>query len=469
MTFDAILTIRYRQVCINCNASLLCIIQNRQRHIITMTRTIKDNQVYAARQPIIGNDGALFGYELLYRNSEQNCFPIGMDPEISTLRVVAEQMLFKNPMTDSVKAFINFNYSSLIDLIPTLLNPSKVVIEVLETCEPTTELLFTIKRLHQEGYSIALDDFEGDLHSWEKFFPYIKFIKIDISEFDIPVAKSIIGFVNAHYNIEFIAERIETHEQLVKCTDAGFNYYQGFYFSAPKVFSRSTLTFHGSVALSAHKLLMQKDVDLDSVASMIRCDVGLSARLLSYLTSCSKTKVAITSISQAVKYIGIENTRRFIMTVLYSQNHGSLSPHVMSLSITRSKFMSAICEHLKNSSISIDECYLTGLFSTLPNLTGNEWQTLANELSIHVSIIRSIDDHSTPVGKILALAIAFENTDHEYIEYSVKTLDLVDVEMVFGLYKDAVKSADNFMNSHVSNTKEKSVTDMTTYSKKEYI
>ncbi len=44
----------------------------------------------------------------------------------------------------------------------------KVVVEILETCKPTDDLLEAVKDLYQAGYMIALDDFTST-PEWERF------------------------------------------------------------------------------------------------------------------------------------------------------------------------------------------------------------------------------------------------------------------------------------------------------------
>ncbi len=75
---------------------------------------------------------------------------------------------------------MNFPYASPINLVPTLFPKESLVVEVLEDCEPTDELLEAIKTIYNAGYTIALDDFFVPSKAWKRFLPYVSIIKFDI-------------------------------------------------------------------------------------------------------------------------------------------------------------------------------------------------------------------------------------------------------------------------------------------------
>ena len=148
---------------------------------------------YVARQPILNSKRHTLGYELLFRDGEQNSFPQHVDADRATYRLIVENFLSIgiNPAIDNSRCFINFPYNSLIRRLPLTLPKQKIVIEVLETCRPTDELLEAIIELNNEGYLIALDDFVYS-PEWERFLPYVQIIKLDIMAMGIDAALSLI-------------------------------------------------------------------------------------------------------------------------------------------------------------------------------------------------------------------------------------------------------------------------------------
>ncbi|KOO11632.1 histidine kinase, partial [Vibrio xuii] len=139
---------------------------------------------YIARQPILDINKKTVGYELLFRDGPSNTFP-AIDPEQATSRLLSDHFLSTHYATLGNKlGFVNFPYQSLINKVPTLFPAESLVVEVLEDCSPTTELLNAIKEMAALGYKFALDDFVPS-KEWKAFLPYVSIIKFDIRQISL--------------------------------------------------------------------------------------------------------------------------------------------------------------------------------------------------------------------------------------------------------------------------------------------
>ncbi|MDB1122695.1 EAL domain-containing protein [Vibrio sp. kj40-1] len=191
---------------------------------------------YVARQPILDRNKKLYGYELLFRNSEKNAFPSVTDEE-ATHKLVIEQFFEHDQSVLGGKlGFINFPYNSLIQKLPTVLPNEHVIIEILEDCEPTMDLLSAVIALKKEGYRFALDDFVPS-PEWKPFLPYIDIIKFDIQILPLDKLERLMRKM-AETNIKFLAEKIETYDEFKQALDMGFEYFQGYFFSKPELIKR---------------------------------------------------------------------------------------------------------------------------------------------------------------------------------------------------------------------------------------
>ncbi len=157
---------------------------------------------YVARQPILDRKKSTIGYELLFRDGPKNTFP-DIDPEEATSRLLSDHFLTAHYSTlGDLLGFVNFPYQSLLNMVPTLFPIKSMVVEILEDCPPTPELLSAIKKMAQLGYKIALDDFIPS-NDWKAFLPYISIIKFDIRLVPIPKAKLFINKLRS-MKIEFV-------------------------------------------------------------------------------------------------------------------------------------------------------------------------------------------------------------------------------------------------------------------------
>ncbi len=194
---------------------------------------------YVARQPILDKQKLTIGYELLFRDGPKNTFP-EVEPELATSRLLSDHFLSMHYSTLGNKlGFVNFPYTSLVNLVPTLFPKDSLVVEVLEDCEPTDELLEAIQHLSESGYTIALDDFIPT-KAWKRFLPYVSIIKFDIRS--VPIEKAAIYIQSlSHFDIRFLAEKVETYEEFEKAMDAGFHLFQGYFFSKPEMIQKNDL------------------------------------------------------------------------------------------------------------------------------------------------------------------------------------------------------------------------------------
>ncbi|QFI37217.1 EAL domain-containing protein [Moritella marina ATCC 15381] len=189
---------------------------------------------YIAKQPILNSNRQIVAYELLYRDSLENTFPI-INAEIATQRLVHEHLLNSNinKLVDNKPYFINFTEQSLLDGLPIELLNKPIIIEVLEDVPPTKAIFKALTKLKEHGFTIALDDFIYS-EDWLPFFPIIDIIKFDItltSFKDISVLKPLLD----KHGINILVEKIETEMQFKQAKNLQSTYFQGFLFFEPEI------------------------------------------------------------------------------------------------------------------------------------------------------------------------------------------------------------------------------------------
>ena len=108
-------------------------------------------RAFVVRQPILDRRRKLFACEPLFRSGAGNAFdaPDGVQ---ATGRVINDSMLVfgGRDFTRGRRAFINFPEQMLIHGCPRLLPRDWVAVEVLETVEPSAEVLGALASLSQD-------------------------------------------------------------------------------------------------------------------------------------------------------------------------------------------------------------------------------------------------------------------------------------------------------------------------------
>ncbi|EPN7765485.1 EAL and HDOD domain-containing protein [Vibrio cholerae] len=190
-------------------------------------------KAFYSKQFILNRDAKKIGCEVFYRDSMSSLqYPKEISKIESTENLVLNMLLsLEHFYENDEMIFINFTYDSLLKKLPLLFDKKRLVIEILEDCYPNSELLNLVKMYHSEGYEIALDDFTYT-DDWREFLPYVKYIKIDIKINPIQKIADTIEKVQLEIGkneLYFIAEKIETKDELDFCLAMSFTYFQGFY------------------------------------------------------------------------------------------------------------------------------------------------------------------------------------------------------------------------------------------------
>lgn len=378
------------------------------------------NYSYIARQPILDQNKNTVGYELLFRDGPNNTFP-AIDPEHATSRLLSDHFISTHYATLGDKlGFVNFPYQSLINRVPTLFPSESLIIEILEDCKPTAELLEAVKDMAALGYKLALDDFIPS-KEWRAFLPYISIIKFDIQTVPIAKAKLFIERLSGS-RIQFLAEKVETHAEFEQAQNAGFDYFQGYFFSKPEILQRKSLEPSFLTAIQLLTEISHPEINYKQVESLISQDVTLSFKLLTYVNSSSMVSNKIQSFKQALVYLGEDKLRKFISLVALAATQDNKPDYLYGLSIQRARH----CELLAHQQANIepDQAFLMGMFSLLDCLLDRPIEQIVNEVPIDDTIKSALIGEEGDLGKLLSLVRAYEKADWDQAAKSCQALEL---------------------------------------------
>lgn len=375
---------------------------------------------YIARQPILDRTKKTVGYELLFRDGPKNTFP-AVDPEHATSRLLSDHFLSTHYATLGDKlGFVNFPYQSLINKVPTLFPSESLVIEILEDCTPTPELLSAVKEMHELGYKLALDDFIPS-KEWRAFLPYISLIKFDIRAISFEKAQLFIDRLSGS-GIQFLAEKVETHEEFDQAKKVGFDYFQGYFFSKPEMIQRKSLEPSFMTVVQLLTAISQQEIDYAKVESLISKDVTLSYKLLTYVNSSSIVNNKIQSFKQALVYLGEDKLRKFISLVALASSQDDKPDYLYGLSIQRARH----CELLANQQSEIEpgQAFLMGMFSLLDSLLDRPIEQIINEIPVDEAVKQALILGSGELGELLALVRAYERAQWNEVNQHCQELEL---------------------------------------------
>lgn len=382
---------------------------------------------YIARQPILDVKGNVVAYELLYRDSNNNFFPSSVSSEEATKKILTDHFLASTEtLLEGRLGFVNFDERSLESGLVYDFPASDVVIEILETCEPTDQLFNLMKELKKMGYVIALDDFEPD-NRWERFYSLVDYIKLDIQALSIPKCVSLIQSLK-EFNIKFLAEKVETYEEFEKTKRCGFELFQGYFFTKPELIKNNKLSSSTTDLLELSKIVSASEFDYIKIEQIISRSTTMSFQVLKYANNTG-VKNPIKDLKQALAYLGNDRIKKFSSYAMMTQLGSEKLPVLHRAALHRAKFLEGIVGLLKKDSIT-DLAYLCGLLSLVDAMLDMDIHVIVKGINLDNLIVSALVKREGLLGEILLLAEALDVSDWSVIGDMCTNIGVRDHEVI---------------------------------------
>lgn len=402
--------------------------------------------VFIARHAIFDRNLSLFGYELLFRSCQQNVCNV-RDDTTTTLQVLANSLLSSGleVLACNAPVFINFGEQLLTSEFTSLFPPKNVVIEILESVKPSPEVIASCTALKRLGYLLALDDVLGDRRSDDELGMLANFVKVDFRgttrEEQARLAKVFSG-----RGRRLIAEKVETHEEFEFAREAGYDYFQGFFFARPTLLKGQQVPSIKVNSLRLLKELQNVDLDFRRIEDVIRCDISLSYKLFRYVNSALfNRQKPISSVRDALVVLGELDTRRWItLATLPGLAMGSVRELIVH-ALVRARF----CERLA-ATVGVNpasDAFLVGMFSLLDALVNRPLSEILIELNLPAEIRAPLLGTSGPTGvsTVYEIALRYETGDWDALETLMKRL-LMPPASISDVYMESVLWANEMFN-----------------------
>ena len=402
---------------------------------------MSQTQALFAKQPIFDHQLKVAAYELLFRGgvtSSNQAAIFDGDQATSHVLLYAFGQHRISDLIGDTPAFINFTRNMLV--FPPPLPPEQLVIEVLEDVKPDEHVLASLKKLKEQGYKIALDDFFLTRET-KKFVAYADIIKIDVLALSEAKLQAYVRYLKP-LKIQLLAEKIETYEMLELCKQLGFELFQGYFLSKPHVIEGIKVEESKESLLRLLATLTQNDVDIKTVAAAIASDPRLSYRILKIVNSTAvNTQKEIHSLTQAASILGINQIRSWAMLLILSSND-SKPLELCVLAMTRAKFGERIGSLIGGKALG-ETCFTTGVLSTFDAFLDLPMDQLLQKLTLSKELQEGLTTSQGVVSTVLNLTKAYEQADWNKVERALSSAPMqkLDEPQLIEFYADAVSWA----------------------------
>jgi EAL and modified HD-GYP domain-containing signal transduction protein len=322
-------------------------------------------EVLVGRQPIFDRKMDVGGYELLFRSGPENEARIS-DASGATANVVMGSLteIGLERLVGGHPAWVNVPREFVLEGLAEAMPERLTVLELLEDQLIDEPLIDALRELKSRGYRIALDDFIYSPGA-NGLLPLVDVVKLDVNRLG---RDGLLAQVRAlrPFRVTLLAEKVETHDEYAFCLAAGCELFQGYFFCKPEVVRDRKIAVSRLAVLQFIAALHDPTVEFSGLTRVIVRDVALSYRLLCYVNSAFfGLRRQVSSITQALVLLGLENLRRWATLSLFASIDGK--PRELTVTaLIRARF----CE-LAGAGIpetTPGELFTLGLFSVLDAL-----------------------------------------------------------------------------------------------------
>jgi len=399
-------------------------------------------EVFVARQPIFDRNRKVWGYELLFRSAASQTRYDGTEATSATRQVISNGMLSIgfDKLLRGKHACINFGREMLLQDLYTSLPHQTTVIELTEDIEPDDEVVQAVKRMRTQGYRIALDDFRA-CPQMEPLIALANMIKVEMVT-PKPQQEAMVREFHDR-GIRMLSEKVETDVDFRWALRAGYDYFQGNFFSCPVVMRGQQIP---AIKLHCLRLIQEvhrPELDFTRLTTMISEDVSFSYKLLRYANSARfGRETKIHSIRRALVVLGEYGIRKWVSIAALPTIAADKPGELMRKSLVRARF----CELLAQATGQglEDQAFLMGLFSLLDALLDRPLDDVLKEVGLAPeldSVLRGQASEDNTLNTIYQLVRSYESADWDEVERLARCLG-APADLVGAAYCEALPWAD---------------------------
>jgi len=380
---------------------------------------------FVARQAILTKEEKVFGYELLFRDGVENYF-CALDTEAASRSTLDTSMLLGlDVLCDGQRAFINCTREMLLKDYVTLLPPNQTIVEVLESVEPDDLVMAACLRLKEAGYMIALDDFVPD----DPRMPMTELadiIKVDMLA-STPQQRSVMLKRIGPWRCRMLAEKVETREEFHSARNAGFVYFQGFFFRKPELMQAQEIPANRMNYMRMLQAASKPTLDSRAIENAIKSEASLCYRLLRYLNSAAfGFATEIHSVRHALAMLGEREIRRWVRLVA-TLAAGQDKPSDLILSaLVRARFCETLSPRIQHGD---SDLFLLGLVSAMDGILGIPMSDVLDNVPLDQETAAVLRGGASRLRPLYQLMLAQESGDWATIPGLARQLNVEETEV----------------------------------------
>src|SRR3954452_10568534 len=325
----------------------------------TVPEPASHDEVAVVRHPIADARNNVVGYELKFGGAVDLGDPAMDAQATSALLVDAFGDIGLDTLAGRHPAWVTIARNFLVEIGPPPVRPDRAVLQI-KAYNARADLLQILQKLGRSGYTIALDEYQGQaIDNLDELMGVCSIVRVDVSKTpaeDLPRVLRVPKMQGA----TLVATGVGDHAAFERCKSLGFTYFQGEYFAQPRTFTHKGVATAGLGSLRRLSELTSGEVSFEDLERIISSDIGLSLKLLRYVNSAFfALPRTVGSVREALSMLGVRTVRRWA-TVMTISSIPDVPDELVALALRRAH----MCEILAGSALPEERetLFTIGLF-----------------------------------------------------------------------------------------------------------
>lgn len=367
------------------------------------------HSAWIERQPLVGRDGDTVGYELRQHASG---IADSAEPLTDSAAVLAHLLgdLDEDWLPGGKRIFLQADLSLLADNdFLGLLPDGRVVLDLSGSLSAgagvNEEMLVACDGLRRRRIALCIEEWSL-VEASPDLLIRAEFVKLDVSALDPFIFYQRYSRLK-DLPVRCIACSVRDGGQYRFCRDAGFQLFQGYFFTRPEIVPARE-PGAGLAQLVRIFDLVGAQATPREIEEAFKHDPTLMLKLLGYINSAGMGMVRkVTSVAHAVQILGYKQLYRWVALLLYTAGKGETPAVLMKTVLTRSRLIELLGRDIVPRHEQ-DNLFVVGMVSLLDVVFGRPLIEVLARLPLPEVVVRAALDHEGTLGLLLMLAEALE-------------------------------------------------------------
>ncbi|MEM5536890.1 HDOD domain-containing protein [Neptuniibacter pectenicola] len=372
------------------------------------TDTDEPMDLLLARQPVFNKSQDVVAYLLLYRNDD-NALTINDHLATSSVILNTYASICQHGQVRSLPCYLKLTDTTLMAENFPELPKENFILEILGHSDITPALIERVKELGEQGYRLALSEYKPE-PKFEPLLNLVHILKLDLQSIGLDTLPAMVKHLRP-YNLELLADKVETKEEFRKCYELGFALFQGYFLSKPEPVKGKKLGSSKVLLLQMMVELQNPQATAQSVEQIVINDPLLTYRILRVVNSAAfNFPREIESLSHAISLLGFDQIRKWVSLFLVTDTQEKPEELTRSM-LVRGRMCELLAEMLGREQ-PINN-FIAGLFSKLDALLDMEMPDLLTQVSLQNDVKAALLNHEGQLGQILEQVCQYESGEFD--------------------------------------------------------